>query len=80
MSCDMFASIWPKYLNLVHQTVSRACTYGLGTRLLSTSMGRTLGGWRGGITIGLMSLGFCNMNFMRSGTDKMDREIHMSKE
>ena len=38
------------------------------------------GGWRGGITIGLVSLGFCNMNFMRSGTDKMDREIHMSKE
>ena len=33
MSCDMLASIWPKYLNLVHQTVSRACRYGLGTRL-----------------------------------------------
>ena len=33
MSCDMLASVWPKYLNLVHQTVSRACRYGLGTRL-----------------------------------------------
>ena len=35
MSCDMFASVWPKYLNLVHQTVSRVCRYGLGTRLLT---------------------------------------------
>ena len=33
MSCDMFASVRPKYLNLVHQTVSRVCRYGLGTRL-----------------------------------------------
>ena len=33
MSCDMLASVWSKYLNLVHQTVSRACRYGLGTRL-----------------------------------------------
>ena len=36
MSYDMLASVWPKYLNLVHQTVSRACRYGLGTRLKST--------------------------------------------
>ena len=33
MSYDMLASVWPKYLNLVHQTVFRACRYGLGTRL-----------------------------------------------
>ena len=35
MSYDMLASVWPKYLNLVHQTVSRACRYGLGTRLVA---------------------------------------------
>ena len=33
MSCDMLVSVWPKYLNLVHQTVFRACRYGLGTIL-----------------------------------------------